>query len=141
MWIPPSRPSATYATGLLRTASILFIVHGITVSLLIAVYATVYAMLGYGIAGLDTSTHGNPPTHNFSNFGHSTALIAIIIALIGLAIGVLYIVGASLMRKQKCWGFLLVLAALAIPVFPFGTAAGFFAGYVLLDDSNKGLFV
>lgn len=141
MWMPPSNLPGKDPSHLLRMASILFIIHGITLALSVLSIAAIYGFLGLGIAGLDTSTHGNPTTHNFTSFGNSTAILAAVAGAIGIAIGAAYFVGAYWMRKQKNWGLLLVLSVFAIPAFPFGTAAGFFGCYVLLDDSNKGLFL
>jgi vacuolar-type H+-ATPase subunit I/STV1 len=72
-----------------------------------------------------------------------TALTLGLIALLALLFGVLHLWIGTVLRQYRPWARLLALALAVINLvlFPFGTALGGYAFWVLLTEEGRALYV
>jgi hypothetical protein len=122
--------------------------HADFLGLLYLAWGAIFALVG--LAGLALAggalaiARGGGPVSVSSEFAAGlTALTLGLIALLALLFGALHLwIGAAL-RRYRSWARLLALALAVINLvlFPFGTALGAYACWVLLTDEGRGLYV
>lgn len=122
--------------------------HADFLALLYLAWGAIFALVGLAglaLAGgaLAIARGGGPVSIGSDLAAGLTALTLGIIAVLALLLGVLHLwLGASL-RRYRPWARLLALALAVIDLvlFPFGTALGAYACWVLLTDEGRGLYV
>ncbi len=106
---------------------------------------TLVGLAGLALAGgaAAIARNGGPVSVGSELAAGITALTFGVIAVLALVVGVLHLwVGAAL-RRFHSWARLLALgiAVIDLVVFPFGTALGAYAFWVLLRDEGRSLYV
>lgn len=122
--------------------------HADFLGLLYLGWGGIFALVGVAglaLAGgaLAIARGGGPVSVGSELAAGLTALSFGIIAVLALLLGVLHLwVGAAL-RRYRPWARLLALGlgVINLVVFPFGTALGAYALWVLLKDEGRSLFL
>ena len=122
--------------------------HADFLGLLYIAWGAIFALVGVAglaLAGgaLAIARGGGPVTVNSEFAAGLTALTFGLIAILALLFGALHLwIGAGL-RRYRPWARLLALglAVINLVLFPFGTALGGYALWVLLTEQGRELFV
>lgn len=122
--------------------------HADFLGLLYLAWGAIFALVGLAglaLAGgaLAIARGGGPVTVSSEFAAGLTALTLGLIAILALLFGVLHLwIGAAL-RRYRPWGRLLALglAVINLVLFPFGTALGAYAFWVLLTEEGRTLFL
>jgi hypothetical protein len=122
--------------------------HAEFLGLLYLGWGAIFALVG--VAGLALAggalaiARGGGPVSVGSEFAAGlTAFTFGVIAVIALALGVLHLWLGAALRRYRSWARLLALAVAVINLvlFPFGTALGAYALWVLLTDEGRSLYL
>lgn len=109
-----------------------------------AIFALV-AVAGLALAGgaLAIARGGGPVSVGSEFAAGLTAFTFGVIALLALVLGVLHLWLGAALRRYRSWARLLALglAVINLVLFPFGTALGAYALWVLLTDEGRSLYV
>jgi hypothetical protein len=109
-----------------------------------AIFALV-GLAGLALAGgaLAIARRGGPVSVNSEFAAGLTALTLGIIAVLALLFGVLHLWIGAVLRRYRPWARLLALglAVINLVLFPFGTALGGYALWVLLTEEGRALYV
>jgi hypothetical protein len=122
--------------------------HADFLGLLYLAWGAIFALVGFaGLAlagGALAIARVGAPVSVGSEFAASlTALTLGLIALLALLFGVLHLWIGTVLRRYRPWARLLALALAVINLvlFPFGTALGGYAFWVLLTEEGRALYV
>lgn len=122
--------------------------HAEFLGLLYLAWGAIFALVG--LAGLALAggafaiaRSGGPVSVNSEFAAGLTALTLGLIALLALLFGVLHLWLGAQLRRYRPWARLLALglAVINLVLFPFGTALGAYACWVLLTDDGRSLYV
>lgn len=122
--------------------------HADFLAILYLAWGAIFALVG--LAGLALAggalaiARGGGPVSVSSEFAAGlTALTLGLIALLALLFGALHVWVGAMMRRYRPSARLLALALAVINLvlFPFGTALGGYAFWVLLTEEGRGLYV
>jgi hypothetical protein len=111
-------------------------------------WGVIFALVG--LAGLALAggalaiARGGGPVGVTSEFAASvTALTLGLIAILALLFGALHLWIGTVLRRYRPWARLLALglAVINLVLFPFGTALGGYAFWVLLTEQGRALYV
>lgn len=109
-----------------------------------AIFALV-GLAGLALAGgaLAIARDGGPVSVSTDFAAGLTALTLGLIAVLALVFGSLHVWIGVVLRRYRPWGRLLALglAVINLVLFPFGTALGGYACWVLLTEEGRALFV
>jgi hypothetical protein len=109
-----------------------------------AIFALV-GLAGLALAGgaLAIARGGGPVSVSSEFAAGVTALTLGLIALLALLFGVLHLWIGTVLRRYRPWARLLALglAVINLVLFPFGTALGGYAFWVLLTEQGRALYV
>ena len=122
--------------------------HADFLGLLYLAWGAIFALVGVAglaLAGgaLAIARGGGPVSVGSELAAGLTAFTFGVVAVLALVLGVLHLwVGAAL-RRYRSWARLLALglAVINLVLFPFGTALGGYALWVLLTDEGRSLFL
>ena len=122
--------------------------HADFLGLLYLAWGAIFALVGVAglaLAGgaLAIARGGGPVSVGSELAAGLTAFTFGVVAVLALVLGVLHLwVGAAL-RRYRSWARLLALglAVINLVLFPFGTALGAYALWVLLTDEGRSLFL
>jgi hypothetical protein len=122
--------------------------HADFLGLLYLAWGAIFALVGLAglaLAGgaLAIARGGGPVTVNSEFAAGLTALTLGLIAVLALMVGALHLWIGAMLRRYRPWARLLALALAVINLvlFPFGTALGGYALWVLLTDEGRALYV
>jgi hypothetical protein len=122
--------------------------HADFLGLLYLAWGAIFALVGCaGLAlagGALAIARGGGPVSVSSEFAAGlTALTLGLIAVLALVFGLLHLWIGSVLRRYRSWGRLLALglAVINLVLFPFGTALGAYACWVLLTEEGRALYV
>jgi hypothetical protein len=122
--------------------------HADFLGLLYLAWGAIFAVVGcagLALAGgaLAIARGGGPVTVSSELAAGLTALTLGIIAVLALLFGALHLWIGAMLRRYRSWARLLALglAVINLVLFPFGTALGGYALWVLLTDAGRALFV
>ena len=122
--------------------------HADFLGLLYLAWGAIFALVG--LAGLALAggalaiARGGTPVSVSSEFAAGlTALTLGLIAILALLFGALHLWIGAVLRRYRPWARLLALglAVINLVLFPFGTALGGYAFWVLLTEEGRGLYV
>jgi hypothetical protein len=122
--------------------------HADFLGLLYLAWGAIFALVG--LAGLALSAgafaiarSGSPLQAGSELAANLTAVTFAVLALIALLWGLLHLWLGAALRRYKPWArmFGLGLAVINLVLFPFGTALGGYACWVLLTEEGRLLFV
>ena len=122
--------------------------HADFLGLLYLAWGAIFALVG--VAGMALAAgavaiarSGGPVSVGSEIAAGLTALTFGIIAALALLLGVLHLWLGAALRRFRPWARLLALglAVINLVLFPFGTALGTYALWVLLTDEGRGLYV
>jgi hypothetical protein len=122
--------------------------HADFLSLLYLAWGAIFALVG--LAGLALAVgafaiarDGSPDRAGSDLAAGLTALTFGIIAVLALLWGVLHLWLGAALQRYRHWARLLALglAVINLVLFPFGTALGAYACWVLLNDEGRALYV
>jgi hypothetical protein len=106
---------------------------------------TLVGLAGLALAGgaLAIAQGGGPVSVSSEFAAGLTALTLGLIAVLGLLFGFLHLWIGAVMRRYRPWARLLALglAMINLVLFPFGTALGGYALWVLLKDEGRELYM
>lgn len=106
---------------------------------------TLVGLAGLALAGgaLAIARSGGPVSVGSDFAAGLTALTLGLIAVLGLLFGLLHLWIGVVLRRYRAWARLLALglAVINLVLFPFGTALGGYALWVLLTDEGRELYV
>jgi hypothetical protein len=106
---------------------------------------SVVALAGLALAGGAIAiARGGGPVSVGSEFAAGlTALTFGVVAMLALVLGLLHLWIGAAVRRFKPWARLLALglAVINLVLFPFGTALGAYALWVLLTNEGRSLYV
>jgi len=106
---------------------------------------TLVGLAGLALAGgaLAIAQSGGPVSVNTDFAAGLTALTLGLIAVLGLLFGLLHLWIGAVLRRYSPWARLLALglAVINLVLFPFGTALGGYALWVLLTNEGRELYV
>ena len=106
---------------------------------------TLVGLAGLALAGgaLAIAQSGGPVSVSSDFAAGLTALTLGLIAVLGLLFGFLHLWIGVVLRRYRPWARLLALglAMINLVLFPFGTALGGYALWVLLTDEGRELYV
>lgn len=109
-----------------------------------AIFALV-GLAGLALAGgaLAIARGGGPVTVRSEFAAGVTALTLGLIALLALLFGALHLWIGAVLRRYRPWARLLALglAVINLVLFPFGTALGGYAFWVLLTEEGRALYL
>ena len=122
--------------------------HANFLGLLYLAWGAIFALVGVaGLAlaagALAIARSGGPVSVGSEFAAGLTAITFGIIAALAVILGALHLwIGAAL-RRFRAWArlFALGLAVINLVLFPFGTALGAYAFWVLLKDEGRSLYV
>jgi hypothetical protein len=122
--------------------------HADFLGVLYLAWGAIFALVGFAglalAAGAFAIARGGAPVSVGSEFAAGlTALTLGLIALLALLFGVLHLWIGTVLRQYRPWARLLALALAVINLvlFPFGTALGGYAFWVLLTEEGRALYV
>jgi hypothetical protein len=122
--------------------------HADFLALLYLAWGAIFALVGLAglaLAGgaLAIARHGGPVSVGSDFAAGLTALTLGLVAVLALLFGLLHLWIGAAMRRYRAWARLLALALAVINLvlFPFGTALGAYACWVLLTDEGRSLYV
>jgi hypothetical protein len=122
--------------------------HADFLGLLYLAWGAIFALVGVAglaLAGgaLAIARGGGPVSVGSELAAGLTAFTFGVIAVLALALGVLHLWLGAALRRYRSWARLLALAVAVINLvlFPFGTALGAYALWVLLTDEGRSLYV
>jgi hypothetical protein len=122
--------------------------HADFLGLLYLAWGAIFALVG--LAGLALAggalaiAGGGGPVSVSSEFAAGlTALTLGLIAVLALLFGTLHLWIGAVLRRYRPWGRLLALglAVINLVLFPFGTALGGYAFWVLLTEDGRALYL
>ena len=122
--------------------------HADFLGLLYLAWGAIFALVG--VAGMALAAgavaiarSGGPVSVGSEIAAGLTALTFGLIAALALLLGVLHLWLGAALRRFRPWARLLALglAVINLVLFPFGTALGTYALWVLLTDEGRGLYV
>jgi hypothetical protein len=122
--------------------------HADFLGVLYLLWGAIFALVG--LAGLALAggalaiARGGGPVSVSSDFAAGlTALTLGVVAVLGLLFGVLHLWIGAVLRRYRSWARLLALglAVINLVLFPFGTALGGYALWVLLTNEGRELYV
>jgi len=106
---------------------------------------TLVGLAGLALAGgaLAIAQSGGPVSVSSEFAAGLTALTLGLIAVLGLVFGFLHLWIGVVMRRYRPWALLLALglAMINLVLFPFGTALGGYALWVLLTNEGRELYM
>jgi hypothetical protein len=106
---------------------------------------TLVGLAGLSLAGgaLAIARGGGPVTVNSEFAAGLTALTLGLIAILALVVGALHLWIGAMLRRYRPWARLLALglAVINLVLFPFGTALGGYALWVLLTEEGRALYL
>jgi hypothetical protein len=109
-----------------------------------AIFAIV-GLAGMALAGgaLAIARSGGPVSVGSDFAAGLTALTLGLIGVLALLFGILHLWIGAVLRRYRPWARLLALglAVINLVLFPFGTALGGYALWVLLTDEGRGLYL
>jgi hypothetical protein len=109
-----------------------------------AIFALV-VLAGLALAGgaLAIARGGGPVSVSSDFAAGLTALTLGVVAVLGLLFGFLHLWIGAVLRRYRSWARLLALglAVINLVLFPFGTALGGYALWVLLTNEGRELYV
>jgi hypothetical protein len=109
-----------------------------------AIFALV-GLAGLALAGgaLAIARSGGPVSVGSEFAAGLTAVTLGLIASLALLFGLLHLWIGAAMRRYRAWARLLALglAVINLVLFPFGTALGGYACWVLLNDEGRALYL
>ena len=122
--------------------------HADFLGVLYLAWGAIFALVGFAglalAAGAFAISRGGGPVSVGSEFAAGlTALTLGAIAVLALTFGLLHLwIGAAL-RRYRAWARVLALGlgVINIVLFPFGTALGAYACWVLLKEEGRRLYV
>ena len=122
--------------------------HADFLGLLYLAWGAIFALVGLAglaLAGgaLAIARGGGPVTVNSEFAAGLTALTLGLIAVLALIVGALHLWIGAMLRRYRPWARLLALALAVINLvlFPFGTALGGYALWVLLTEEGRALYL
>jgi hypothetical protein len=122
--------------------------HADFLGILYLAWGAIFALVGLAglalTAGAIAIARGGGPVAVSSEFAAGvTALTLGAIAMLALLLGLLHLWIGAMLRRYRPWSRLLALglAVINLVVFPFGTALGAYALWVLLTDEGRRLYV
>jgi hypothetical protein len=122
--------------------------HADFLGVLYLLWGAIFALVG--LAGLALAggalaiARGGGPVSVSSDFAAGlTALTLGVVAVLGLLFGFLHLWIGAVLRRYRSWARLLALglAVINLVLFPFGTALGGYALWVLLTNEGRELYV
>jgi len=106
---------------------------------------TLVGLAGLALAGgaLAIARSGGPVSVGSDLAAGLTALTLGLIAILALLFGLLHLWIGAAMRRYRAWARLLALglAVINLVLFPFGTALGGYACWVLLNEEGRALYL
>jgi len=106
---------------------------------------TLVGLAGLALAGgaLAIARSGGPVSVGSDLAAGLTALTLGLIAILALLFGLLHVWIGAAMRRYRAWARLLALglAVINLVLFPFGTALGGYACWVLLNEEGRALYL
>jgi hypothetical protein len=106
---------------------------------------TLVGLAGLALAGgaAAIARSGGPVSVGSELAAGLTALTFGVVALLALLLGLLHLWLGAALRRYRPWARLLALglAVINLVLFPFGTALGGYACWVLLTDEGRGLYL
>jgi hypothetical protein len=121
--------------------------HADLLGLLYLAWGGIFALVGLAglalTAGAIAISRNRGPVELGSDFAAGlTAITLGVVALIALLWGVLHVWLGAALRRYKPWARLIALglAVINVVLFPFGTALGGYACWVLLKEDGRALF-
>jgi hypothetical protein len=122
--------------------------HADFLGLLYIAWGAIFALVGLAglalAAGALAIARGGGPVSVGSEFAAGlTAFTFGGIAVLALLLGCLHLWLGAALRRYRPWArlFALALAVINLVLFPFGTALGGYAFWVLLTEEGRGLYV
>jgi hypothetical protein len=122
--------------------------HADFLGLLYLAWGAIFALVGVAglalAAGAFAIARGGGPVSVGSELAAGlTAFTFGVIAVLALVLGVLHLWLGAALRRYHSWARLLALglAVINLVVFPFGTALGAYALWVLLRDEGRSLYL
>lgn len=122
--------------------------HADFLGLLYLAWGAIFALVGVAglaLAGgaLAIARGGGPVSVGSELAAGLTAFTFGIVAVLALLLGVLHLWLGAALRRYRSWARLLALglAVINLVLFPFGTALGAYALWVLLTDEGRSLYV
>ena len=122
--------------------------HADFLGILYVAWGAIFGLVGFaGLAlagGALAIARGGAPVSVSSEFAAGlTALTLGLIAILALLFGILHLWIGVMLRRYRSWARLLALglAVINLVLFPFGTALGVYAFWVLLTDEGRALYV
>jgi len=122
--------------------------HADFLGLLYLAWGAIFALVGVAglalAAGALAIARGGGPVSVGSEFAAGlTAITFGIIAVLAVILGALHLWIGVALRRFRVWArlFALGLAVINLVLFPFGTALGAYAFWVLLKDEGRSLYV
>ena len=122
--------------------------HADFLGLLYVAWGAIFALVGLAglalAAGALAIARGGGPVSVGSEFAAGlTAFTFGGIAVLALLLGGLHLWLGAALRRYRPWArlFALALAVINLVLFPFGTALGGYAFWVLLTEEGRGLYV
>jgi hypothetical protein len=122
--------------------------HADFLSLLYLAWGAIFALVGVACTALSAGAliiaRDGAPVPVSSDFAAGlTAVTLGVLAVLALLWGVLHIWSGAALRRYRHWARLMALglAFVNLVVFPFGTALGAYACWVLLNEEGRALYV
>lgn len=122
--------------------------HADFLGLLYLAWGAIFAIVGlagFALAGgaLAIARGGGPVAVGSDFAAGLTALTLALIAVLALLFGILHLWLGAALRRYRPWArlFALALAVIDLVLFPFGTALGAYACWVLLTEEGRALYV
>ena len=122
--------------------------HADFLGILYLAWGAIFTLVGFAglaLAGgaLAIARGGGPVTVSSELAAGLTALTLGLIAVLALLFGALHLWIGAMLRRYRSWARLLALwlAVINLVLFPFGTALGGYAFWVLLTDEGRRLYV
>jgi hypothetical protein len=122
--------------------------HADFLGILYIAWGAIFALVGcagLALAGgaFAIARGGGPVTVSSELAANLTALTLGLIALLALVFGGLHLWIGAMLRRYRSWARLLALglAVINLVLFPFGTALGGYAFWVLLTEEGRRIYV
>lgn len=122
--------------------------HADFLGLLYLAWGSIFAIVGLAglaLAGgaMAIARDGGPVAVGSDLAAPLTALTLGVIAVLALLLGLLHLWLGAALRRYRPWARLLslALAVIDLVLFPFGTALGVYAGWVLLTEEGRSLYL
>jgi hypothetical protein len=122
--------------------------HADFLGLLYVAWGAIFTLVGcagLALAGgaLAIARGGGPVTVTSEFAAGLTALTLGLIAVLALIFGALHLWIGAMLRRYRSWARVLALglAVINLVLFPFGTALGAYACWVLLTEDGRGLYL